>query len=100
MIVEKRSGCDRARIGTLYLPKANWQSLDYAPEKPSISIASPGKAIINYSLWIGVVVVGSITLCDLNSHPARIARQNNLDAYARPASVALITRHCRICNEP
>jgi hypothetical protein len=92
MIVEKRSGCDRARIGILYLTKGI--------EKTSISIASPRKAIVNYSLWIGAVIVSSILLCDLNSHPARIARQNNLDAYARPASVALITRHCRICNEP
>jgi hypothetical protein len=92
MIVEKRSGSDRARIGTLYLPQA--------PEKPPISIASPTKAIINYSLWIGAVIVSSIILCDLNSHPARIAHQNTLDAYARPVSVVLIARHCGICNKP
>jgi hypothetical protein len=90
MMVEKRSGCDRARIGTLYLPKVM--------ENPPIAVSR--KAIVNYSLWIGVVVVGSILLCDLNSHPARIAHQNTLEAYARPVSVALITRHCRICNEP
>jgi hypothetical protein len=69
-------------------------------EKRKSAVTIPGKAIANYLLWSATVIAGSLAIFDLYSSPARIARQNTLNTYAPSASVALITRHCGICNEP
>jgi hypothetical protein len=95
MILEKLYLTKQRKIAVFPNPiKLNF-SLNLNSQQPRHLCLIP---LRNYFLWVIVVIMASVVIQEIHNQPERLAKQEQINAYSRPAVYGLMARHCSTCH--